>query len=143
VAIASEYLEAEDLLVVVWDGMVPGEEWEAFARGRLAEDPDWPRGTRRIVDLTTLDPSSLSKADVEANASLYRDRAANMVGARTAIVASRAWEIATEYERRIDRLGSTTIVFNYLLEACGWLGVDQELVRGIVSRLRRELRARG
>ena len=61
-------------------------------------------------------------------------------GVRNAIVASRAWSIATEYERRIDRLGSTTIVFNYLAEACGWLGLDPVLVRDVVTALRRDLR---
>jgi hypothetical protein len=138
--IASEYVEAEDLLVVVWDGTVSGDEWDAFARGRLAADPEWPRGTRRLIDVTGLDPSSLTTADAEANADLYQDRTANLVGTRTAIVASRAWEVATAFERRIDRLGSTTIVFNYLAEACGWLGLDPEPARRVVTRLRRELR---
>jgi hypothetical protein len=138
-AIASEYLETEDLLVVVWDGTVSGEEWETFARGRLA-DPAWPPGTRRLVDVTSLDPDSLTPADIEANADLYRDRGVNMVGVRTAIVASGAWAIATEYERRIDRLGSSTIVFNYPAEACRWLGIDPEVVRGVVTALRRDLR---
>jgi hypothetical protein len=140
-AIASEYLEAEDLLVIVWDGVVTGDEWEEFARGRIAADPRWPPGARRLVEVTTLDPSSLTPADVEANAELYRDRAANMIGTRTAIVAARAWDIATEYERRIDRLGAQTVVFNYLSEACGWLGLDADRVRGVVTRLRRDLRA--
>ena len=139
-AIASEYLEAEDLLVVVWDGTVSGEDWEAFVRaGRLAADPAWPPGTRRLVDITTLESDSLTPADVQANADLYRDRGASMVGVRNAIVASRAWSIATEYERRIDRLGSTTIVFNYLAEACGWLGLDPVRVRDVVTALRRDL----
>ena len=142
-AIASRYLDTEDLLVVVWDGRVSGEEWEGFARGRLAADPGWPRGTRRLVDVTTLDPDSLTPADVEANTDLYRDRVANMVGVRTAIVASRAWAIATEYERRIDRLGSTTIVFNYPAEACRWLGLDPDRAREVVAGLRRELRDEG
>jgi len=142
-AIASEYVAAEDLLVVVWDGIVTGDEWEAFARSRLAADPGWPPGTRRLVDVTTLDPSSLTPADVETNTNLYRGRNAQMVGTRTAIVAARAWDIATEYERRIDRLGSRTIVFNYLPEACAWLGLDPDVARELVNRLRQELRARG
>jgi hypothetical protein len=139
-AIASEYVATEDLLVVVWDGIVSGDEWDAYARNRLADDPEWPQGSRRLIDVTGLDPSALTPADAEANADLYKERGANMVGTRTAIVASRAWELATAFERRIDRLGSTTIVFNYLAEACGWLSLDPELARGIVARLRADLR---
>ena len=139
--IASEFVEAEDLLVVVWDGIVTGEEWETFARDRIAAEPDWPLGSRRLVDVTTLDPSSLSPADVATNTDLYRDRTTRMVGARTAVIAAGAWDIATEWERSIDRFGSRTIVFNYLPEACGWLGLDPDLAREVVTRLRRELRA--
>jgi hypothetical protein len=62
-----------------------------------------------------------------------------MVGTRTAIVAGRAWDIATEFERRIDRYGSRTIVFNYLTEACKWLGADPEIARTTIATLRQEI----
>jgi hypothetical protein len=141
---ASRYLEDEDVFVVVWgQGAVLGAEWEAQVRARMAEDPDWPPGSRRLVDATAMDPDALTAADVATNTDLYGARPERIVGTRTAIVAGRAWEIATEFERRIDRFGSRTIVFNYLTEACKWLGVDPELARATIAELRQELSAGG
>ena len=137
---ASTFLEDEDLFVVVrGPGAVLGAEWEAQARAHMAEDPNWPPGRRRLVDTTAMDPDALTAADVGTNTDLYGERPERIVGTRTAIVAGRAWEIATEFERRIDRFGSRTIVFNYLAEACKWLGVHPELARTTIAGLRQEL----
>lgn len=141
VAIATEYVESDDLLVVVWDGVVSGSDWEAFARQRLADDPVWPRGKRRLADLTTFDPSQLSSTDIEAVTELFRERTGSIVGTRLAIVASSAWEKAREFEQVIDRLGSTTIVFNEVDGACSWLGIDSTSAREMLAALRRRLRA--
>jgi hypothetical protein len=137
---ASTYLEDEDLFVVVWGaGAVLGAEYEAHARARMAEDPNWPPGTRRLVDATAMAADALTASDVATNTDLYGERTERMVGTRTAIVAGRAWEIATEFERRIDRYGSRTIVFNYLSEACKWLGIDPDRARTTIAQLRKEL----
>jgi hypothetical protein len=86
--IAAEYLETEDLLIVVWHGSISADEWERFVRDRLAETPDWPVGKRRLADITTLEPSRLSPAVVDTITDLYTDRLHNLVGSRLAIVAS-------------------------------------------------------
>jgi hypothetical protein len=138
--IASEYLAADDLLVVVWHGPVSGGEWEEFVRRRLSDDPSWPAGRRRLADLTTFDPSLLSPTDVEAITPLYRDRLRNLVGSRQAIVATHGWEIAREFERRIDRFGATTVVFNDLEAASAWLGIDPVSTRQVITALRAGLR---
>jgi hypothetical protein len=138
--IASEFLETEDLLIVVWHGTVSGDEWEAFARQRIAEDPRWPLGKRRLGDITTFEPSRMSPADVETVTDLYVDRLQNLVGSRQAIVASHAWDLARKFERNIDRLGATTVVFNRVADACAWLGIDPVAACQILATLRSGLR---
>jgi hypothetical protein len=138
--IASEYLEAEDVLIVVWDGLVSPADWEQFVRQRLRDDPNWPSGKRRLADVTTLDPSLLTSADVDVVTGLYHDRMENLVGTRQAIVATQGWDLARDFERRIDRLGATTVVFNDVESACAWLGTDAGVTRGVIDRLRSGLR---
>jgi hypothetical protein len=138
--IASQYLENDELLVVVWHGRVSGAEWEHFAREQLAGDPNWPIGKRRFADITTLEPSLLSLADIETVTALFRDRVHNLAGSRQAIVATLAWDLAREYERHIDRLGSTTIVFNQFQTGCTWLGIDPVSTADVVATLRTRLR---
>jgi hypothetical protein len=138
--IASEYRDADDLLVVVWHGLVSGGEWAQFVRQRLADDPGWPNGKRRLADLTTLDPSLLSSTDVENVIPLYSARLRNLAGTRQAIVATHGWDLARDFERRIDRLGATTVVFNRVSDACEWLGIDEVAVSEVITRLRAALR---
>lgn len=134
--IAYEYVESDDLLVVVWHGPVSGTEWAAFARQRIADDPSSPTGTRLIADITTVDPSSLNPKDVETIVTMFQERAHNLAGVKLAIIAADGWPIAVEFEHHIDRLGSTTIVFNDVDGACGWLGVDPSSTRTVIRTLR-------
>lgn len=138
--IANEYVEADDLLVVVWHGPVSGDEWARFVRQRLADDPSWPPGKRRLADLTTLDPSLLSTTDVETVTPLYGERLRNLAGSRQAIVATQGWDLARAFERRIDRLGATTVVFNDVEAACAWLAIDPVSTRRVIAILRSALR---
>ena len=138
--IASEYLVADDLLVVVWHGRVSAEEWERFVRQRLADEPGWPLGKRRLADITTLDPSLLTSDDVETVTALYRDRLRNLAASRQALVASQGWDLARDFERRMDRLGATTVVFNHVEDACAWLGIELVATRQLISRLRAGIR---
>ena len=138
--IAAEYLEAEDLLIVVWHGLVSAEEWQQFVSRRIAGEASWPSGKRRLADLTTLDPSVLSTTDIDKVIPLYRERIGNLVGSRQAIVAGLAWDLARDFERRIDGLGATTVVFNDVEAACEWLGSDPASTREVIARLRQGLR---
>ena len=139
--ITSVYLDAEDLTVAVWHGTVSGAEWKHFVHVQLANDPDWPRGKRHLADLTTFDPGELSSEDLDAVVGLVSGRIVKIARRREAIVASLGWELARGFERRIQRLGAMTVVFNSVPDACTWLGADLERVREIVSGLRDELRA--
>jgi len=139
-AIATELLEPDDLLVIVWDGVVSGSDWEAHTRRRLADDPTWPSGTRRLADITSFDPSELTTPDVATVVELLRTRLSRLVGTRIAVVASSGWAIARDFERQIDRLGTTTIVFNEVKSAADWLGIDVDVARTTTRRLRAEAR---
>jgi len=138
-AIATELL-SDDVLIVVWDGLVSGDHWEAHTRQRLADDPTWPSGTRRLADITTFDPSALTSPDITTVVELLRTRTSRLVGTRMAIVASGGWELAREFERQVDRLGTTTIVFNEVKSAAKWLGIDVDVARTTITRLRADAR---
>ena len=52
--IASDYVESDDLLVIVWDGQVSGAEWKQNVGRQVDDDPAWPRGRRRRLDPSRL-----------------------------------------------------------------------------------------
>ncbi|HEY5014413.1 MAG TPA: hypothetical protein VIK61_17145, partial [Acidimicrobiia bacterium] len=115
--------------MIVWHGRVSGTEWKQNVDAQLGDDPTWPRGRRRLIDLTSLGPSDLSSADIETVISFGRERILD-TGSVQAVVASRrwdlAWDLAGEFARRSIELGSTTIVFDRVDWACAWLGVDPD-----------------
>jgi hypothetical protein len=139
-AIATE-LQPGDVLMIVWDGVVSGDDWETHTRRRLADDPSWPSGTRRLADITSFDPSALTSPDVATVVELLRTRTSKLVGTRIAVVASEGWDLARDFERQIDRFGTTTIVFNEVKSAADWLGVDVDATRSTIKRLRTEARS--
>jgi len=137
--IATE-LQPDDVLIIVWDGVVSGSDWEAHTRRRLADDPSWPSGTRRLADITTFDPSALTSPEVAVVVQLLRCRTSRLVVTQIAVVAADGWEIARDFERQIDRLGTTTIVFNDVRSAADWLRIDLDVARAAIKRLRDEAR---
>ena len=138
--IATE-LQPDDVLIVVWDGLVSGSHWEDHTRQRLADDPTWPSGTRRLADITSFDPSALTSPDIAVVVELLRSRISRLVGTRIAVVASAGWDLARDFERQIDHLGTTTIVFNEVKSAADWLGIDLDDARATITRLRNEFRS--
>lgn len=139
--IASLYVDDEDVFVVVWDGTVSGEEWARVVDEQLNDDPAWPRGRRRLIDVTTFDPSELTADDIAAVIASARERIHTVAGRRQGVVAAHAWDLAREFAERSTALGATTIVFDRLDDACAWLHVDPAVVRPVVAQLRSELRA--
>lgn len=138
--IANLYVDSDDLHVIVWDGTVSGADWKQNVGDQTMSDPAWPRGRRRLIDLTTLDPSELSSNDIETVIAYGRERIHEVAGRRQAIVALTAWDLAQEFARRSSELGATTIVFDRLDAACRWLSVDVAAARSIAANLREKLR---
>jgi hypothetical protein len=128
------------LAISVGDGQVSRDEMFGFVRAQVS-DPDWPSRPRRLADLTTVS-SDLTAVDAEGAAELYRFAHVDLRGARQAIVASRQWDLAAEFERQHAATGVTTIACNSLETACVWLGVDLGTVRAAVRDLRAQLRDR-
>ena len=80
--IASDYVESDDLHVIVWDGPVSGAERKQNVGDHLEDDPAWPRGRRRLIDLSTLDPSEITSSDVEVVIAFARERMHRAAGRR-------------------------------------------------------------
>jgi hypothetical protein len=138
--IATRYVESDDVLAIVWDGVVTLADWEHAVRAQLDDPSTWRQGRRRLVDLTTCDPSALDTSSVQYIVEITRERVASVAGRRQAIVAPYAWALATDFAARSTQLGATTIVFDHIDAACAWLGVDPAAIRPILTVLRADLR---
>ena len=136
--IANRYLASDDLFVSVWEGLVTLDEWKSFAAAQLT-DPRWPPGKFGLADISSLDPSALTRCDVEEMAVLYQKRLSDRRGWKFAIVAHAGWDLAESFEREV--VSANTIVFSLASAACGWLQVDRERTLSAIKELRKELRA--
>jgi len=126
------------LTLVVWDGDITGEEAEGHAR-RLLADPEWPPGPLHLLDATSATSVPITAdtklVDIVAGAAKTRQ-------IRFALVEHHGFTQAVNFERAAsDRGVSRVIVFNALIGACGWLGLDLAVIGPIIDELRRDLRA--
>ena len=134
-SISYAYVEDEDLLVTVWDGVVTFDECAAAAREH-ASDEGWRRGRLRLTDTSTADAAAFVAADFNE---IVKTHAANDVerwDRKLAIVAPHALEIARSAERHIRRLGVDVFVCDSVYSACVWLGVDNNIARRTIESLR-------
>ena len=131
--------QQQGITLTVWDGAVKPAEWLAHLERMLA-DADWP-GRRRIQisDLRTASVEGIDEATLKAAADLLGQdtQIANM---KAAIVAGEAFKKAAQFERFIAQYRSSVIVFNTLMTACTWLGVEVEAVERGLRALRAEVR---
>ena len=129
--------KALGLTLVVWDGVISGDEAEDHVRG-LFDDPDWPPGRMHLLDATSV--TSVPKL---ANTKLV-DLAVNAAETRRirfALVQQMGFDEATYFEREASARGlSQVIVFNDIATACTWLGLEVGSIRATVADMRRELR---
>jgi hypothetical protein len=139
--ITSVYLDDSDLYVVLWDGTVTGVEWEAMIYQQCADDPNWTRHRRRLVDLTTLDPSALMATDFDRIFAFVREEMGSVEGRHLALVVAADFGKAPELPHLIAPLGATSVVFSDLDAACDWLGIDAVFARRVLVELRDELAA--
>ena len=61
-AITHRYIDAANLIIIVWDGTVTTGEWTAAVQRQIV-DPNWPRARSRLIDARTADISSLTADD--------------------------------------------------------------------------------
>ena len=94
-----------------------------------------------LADVSTAGGAPSITTDViDEMARRWRTRAELVDAARWAIIPDGAWEKARRFDSELVESGFRTMVFNELGSACGWLGIDTDAVRLILSDLREQPR---
>ena len=129
--------------IVVWNGKVTFPQWQENSR-QLLSDPDFALTSMQIVDLrfASVDPSIAETEfqEIINHLSLHKHLFA---GRRVAVIADEEFGRATVFKHMGESLGTSFIVFNDLLIACHWLGVDVAKVEEEIETLRTKLRQEG
>ena len=135
--------QEKGLTLVLWEGVVTADEFLAHVR-RLCADADWPPPKRLHLShlrSTALD-ASIDDAIIEKAAHLYGNHLQTGVTMKVAIVASEAFKKAVAFERVLLRYGASVVVFNFLENACTWLGIAAEEIERLLRQLRGQARGR-
>ena len=140
--IARRHIEAVDLIITVWDGVIDPAAWSRAVDGEVAA-PASAQANRRLTDARTADSSAVTYADVEAMAANLSGLSVDLTRVRLAIVATTGWQTAQHFEVSMRKYGVTTVVFTDIHTACAWLGVDAPFTLAIVDEMREELRDDG
>jgi len=135
VGIRHDIDETLGLTVVVWDGDI--SEQEAVDHlVRIAQDPRWPPGRRHLADIRTLGRAEMPPRELleELIAGTDVRRAVERV------VVARPTRIGSgNIPLTAASLGMTTTPFSDLDEACAYLGVEPQIIRGMIDSIRAEL----
>ena len=127
------------ITTIVWDGLVTADDWRAHLL-ELFADPDWPPGLLSLTDLRSADVSTITSDDQADVLTMYGPRIDDVRGTKSAAVAGDNFEVSSEFESRKEPTGLRLIVFNDLLNACIWLGIDEAAAQATIDELRRALR---
>jgi hypothetical protein len=139
VGIAHRLDKDQGLTTIVWDGTVTVDDWRAHLRA-IFDDPDWPPGPRNLTDLRSADVSSITDADRADILAMYVPHLDKVHGMKSAAIAGDNFEASRDFENQKEPAGLSLIVFNDLLNACTWLGIDRTIAQSTVTELRHELR---
>jgi hypothetical protein len=131
--------KAQGLMTIVWDGQVTAGDWRSHLEAVFA-DPDWPAGPRNLSDLRSADISAITASDTDEIVAMYAPHLDKVRGMKSAAVAGDNFETSSEFESQNQPPGLSLIVFNDLLNACTWLGVDKAAAQATITELRLELR---
>ena len=134
--------QEKGLTLVLWEGVVTADEFLAHVR-RLCSDADWPPPKRLHLShlrFTSLD-ASMDDAIIDKAAHLYGTHLATGENMKVAIVASEAFKKAVAFERVLLRYGASVVVFNFLENACTWLGIAAAEIERTLQQLRDQARA--
>jgi hypothetical protein len=132
---------ATGLSVEVWDGDVTLDEARRHV-GTLASDPSWAASRRVVTDLTGVSAASRPGPDEIAElADAFLQRLAYLVGdVKWSIIAAEAFDQALGFAAHIRHEVRRMIVFNNLVTACVWLGLESNDVQPVIDDLRGQLR---
>ena len=129
--------KAKGLTVVLWEGVVTADDFLAHVR-RLTSDADWSPPKRLHLShlrSTSLD-ASLDEATIEKAAHIFGNHLKTGENMKVAIVASEVFKKAVAFERMLLRYGASVVVFNFLEDACRWLGIEAEEIEHTLRQLR-------
>jgi len=140
VGIAHRLDKEQGLTTIVWDGAVTAAEWRAHLEA-IFDDPDWPPGPRNLTDLRSADVSGISDEEEADILSMYGPHLDKVRGMKSAAIAGENFDRSRDFETQQEPAGLSLIVFNDLLNACTWLGVDKAVAQTTVTELRGRLRA--
>jgi hypothetical protein len=132
--------KVQGLMTIVWDGEVTADDWRAHLEA-VFDDPDWPAGPSNLTDLRSADVSSITAADQADIVTMYAPHVDKVKGMKSAAVAGDNFEASTEFGNQNGPPGLSLIVFNDLVTACTWLGVDKGVAQATVTQLRQALRS--
>lgn len=126
--------------ISVWDGVVTWDDWQNNIQ-RLFNDPDYRSIQSHIVDLrfSSLD-SSLTIQKFQQITAFMAARRGNVSIRKLALVAGEEWAKLKEFEKLVKAASIDAIVFNDLVTACKWLGIDAVDVEREIQRIRLKLR---
>jgi hypothetical protein len=129
----------QGLTVIVWDGVVTADDWRAHLRA-IFDDPGWPPGPRNLTDLRSADVSGITDEEEADVLAMYLPHLDKIRGMKSAAIAGDNFARSLDFESHKEPAGLSLIVFNDLLNACTWLGVDKTAAQTAVTELRNELR---
>jgi hypothetical protein len=131
------------LTVVLWEGVVTADDFLAHVR-RLCSDADWPSPKRLHLShlrFTSLD-ASMDAAIIEKAAHIFGTHLKQGENLKVTIVAAEAFKKAVAFERVLLRYGVSVVVFNFLENACTWLGIAAEEIERTLQQLQGQARGR-
>jgi hypothetical protein len=126
---------------VMWDGIVPAEEWFKHIRKLLA-DPEWILAPNLIVDFRSVtDTSSIGNEDVDHVIFILEEARPSVAGKKIAAIARDEFDRALRFAYSAPRLGISMVVFHNPDVACTFLGIDLNETLQVFDRLRAQMRA--
>ena len=135
-----QYFDQEKgVAFTVWSGTVTPEHW--FPKAKIfTEHPAWPRTTRVVADLLSVqDASSIGIPDLEHAVEIFSAEPSLLAGKRMAIVAQREFDKARHFGQLMGRFGMSVLVFNNLDTACLFLGLDAAYVYRALASIHKQL----
>ena len=128
------------ITIVVWDGTVTFSQWLENTN-KLSSDPDFALTSMQVVDLrfASIDPA-VGEKEFKEIIDILGKKKEMFFGRKVAVIADEEFGRATVFKHMGESLGASLIVFNDLLIACHWLGINILEVEKDIEGLRTQLR---